>query len=197
LDRFVGVDVSRFGGISGGRMGVRTFAAAVLSVMAAAWVTGSPEHEKPLWAATPADAIRQLESAAASNRDDAALTRALAQAYVDGRQPGLAVGLVERSSSAVRDDVRVRHVFARALIDQGRSEVALRVERAVLARCGPLAEGHPAPAGCDALLLASAARRVGILDELVTLGVEDAEAHPDEALIAYQNATREARVVAQ
>jgi hypothetical protein len=97
----------------------------------------------------------------------------------------------------VRDDVRVRHIFARALLDQGRSEDALGVERAVLAACRPLAEGQSAAAGCDRLLFASATRRVGILGELVSLGVQDVQAHPEEALIAYQNATHEARVVAQ
>jgi hypothetical protein len=40
-------------------------------------------------------------------------------------------------------------------------------------------------------------RRADILRQLVSLGVEDAEAHPEEALLAYQNATREARVMVQ
>ena len=178
-------------------MGVRTFAAAVLSVTAAAWIAGVPQREKPLWAASSTDTVRQLESAAASNRGDAAATGALAQAYVDARKPGLALALIERSAPSVRDDVRVRHTFARALLDQGRSDDALGVERAVIAACRPLVEGQPAPRGCDSLLLASATRRAEILGELVSLGVEDAQANPEEALVAYQNATREARVMAQ
>jgi hypothetical protein len=51
--------------------------------------------------------------------------------------------------------------------------------------------------GCDSFLLASAMRRTDILRALVSLGVEDAEAHPEAMLIAYQNATREARVMVQ
>ena len=47
------------------------------------------------------------------------------------------------------------------------------------------------------MILASATRRVGILRELVSRGVEDAQAHPEETLVAYQNATREARVMVQ
>jgi len=50
---------------------------------------------------------------------------------------------------------------------------------------------------CDAVLLASAMRRTDILRELVALGVEDAQAHPEMSLVAYQNATREARVMVQ
>jgi hypothetical protein len=178
-------------------MGVRTFGAAVLSVVAAAWLTGAPQREKPLWAAASSDAVRDLESVAAARRGDASAVLALAQAYVQAREPGLAVALVEGSVPAVRDDVRVRHAFARALLDEGRSEDALGVERAVLSACRPLAEGQPAAFGCDSLLLATATRRVDILRELVSLGVQDAQAHPEEALVAYQNATREARVTAQ
>jgi hypothetical protein len=178
-------------------MGVRTFGAAVLAVVVAAWLTGAHQREKPLWAAFSSDAVRGLEGAVAAHPGDAGAVRRLAQAYLDAGQPGLAVGLVDRSSPGVRADVRVRHVFARALLDQGRSEQALAAERSVLAACSPLAEGQRAADGCDPLLFALASRRVDILRELVTLGVEDAQAHPEEMQIAYQNATREARVTVQ
>jgi hypothetical protein len=140
--------------------------------------------------------VRVLETDAANRPDDVEATRALAQAYVDARQPGLAVALVGVAPSAVRGDLRVRHVYARALMDQGRSEDALTTEAGVLAACRPLMEGR-AVDGCDSFLLASAMRRTDILRALVSLGVEDAEAHPEAMLIAYQNATREARVMVQ
>jgi hypothetical protein len=60
-----------------------------------------------------------------------------------------------------------------------------------------LAEGGRAPDGCDPVLLASAMRRADILRELVSMGVQDAQAHPEMSALAYQNATREARVVVQ
>ena len=60
--------------------------------------------------------------------------------------------------------------------------------------CAPLADGRAAGRGCDPVLLASAIRRANILRELLSLGVEDAQAHPEAARIAYQNATREATV---
>ena len=47
------------------------------------------------------------------------------------------------------------------------------------------------------MLLASAMRRTDILRELVALGVEDAQAAPEMSYVAYQNATREARVAMQ
>ncbi len=178
-------------------MGVRTYAVAVFAAAIGVWLTAGPQREQPLWAGVSSDAVRSLENAVARDPRHPERVRALAQAYIDARNPGLAVALVERSSREVRDDVRVRHAYARALLDEGRSEEALRAERTVLVACGPLAEGSRAAEGCDPFILASAARRVEILKELVSRGVEDAEAHPEETLVAYQNATREARVMVQ
>jgi hypothetical protein len=165
-------------------------------VVAALLLMAGPQREKALLATLALEPIRALEAKAASGPDDAEAARALAQAYVDARQPGLAVALVAVAPPAVRGDLRVRHVYARALMDQGRSEEALATEAGVLAACRPLVEGRSI-AGCDALLLASALRRTDVLRALVSLGVEDAQAHPEETLLAYQNATREARVMVQ
>jgi hypothetical protein len=169
---------------------------AVVAAAAALWAMSGTQREKPVLAAAP-DAVRVLELRVAAHPADVEATRSLAQAYLDARQPGLALVLVEGSAPSVRGDVRVQHVYARALVDEGRNEEALAVERVVVASCRPLAEGGPAPTGCDPVILASAMRRTDILRELVSLGVQDAQAHPEMSLVAYQNATREARVVMQ
>jgi hypothetical protein len=84
----------------------------------------------------------------------------------------------------------VEHVYARALLDQGRANEALTAERAVLSQCE---DGT----SCDAWLIASATRRSDSLQQLVQLGIEDAQAHPEASRIAYHNATREARLALQ
>jgi hypothetical protein len=178
-------------------MGLRAYGVAVLVAGAGLWAMSGTQREKPVLAEAAPAAVRVLEFNAAVRPDDAESTRALAQAYLDARQPGLAIVLVEGSRRTVHDDVRIQHVYARALVDGGRNEEALAVETGVVATCHPIAEGAPAPAGCDSVLLASAMRRTDILRELVALGVEDAQAHPEMSLVAYQNATREARVMVQ
>jgi hypothetical protein len=178
-------------------MGLRTYGVAVLSAAAALWAMSGTQKERPVLAATEPEGVRALEFNAAAHPESVESTRALAQAYLDVRQPGLAVVLVQGAPPTVHADVRVQHVFARALVDEGRDEEALAVEDDVVSRCHPVAEGAPAPVGCDGLLLASAMRRSDILRELVSLGVEDAQAHPEMSLVAYQNATREARVMVQ
>jgi len=178
-------------------MGLRTYGVGVLTAAAALWAMSGIQHEKPVLASTQPEAVRVLEASAAAHPESVESARALAQAYLDARQPGLAMVLVEGGARTVRDDVRIRHVYARALVDEGRNEEALAVETGVVAACRPVAEGAPFAAGCDPVLLASAIRRTDILSELVALGVEDAQAHPEMSLVAYQNATREARVMIQ
>jgi hypothetical protein len=169
----------------------------VLLGVSGLWAMSATVGEESLVAADRAGALPALEATVAGHPGDAEATRALAQAYVDAHQPGLAVALVERAPGAVADDLRVRHAYARALVDEGRSDDALAAERSVLTACGPGVEAGTAAPGCDRVLFASALRRAGILEELVLLGVRDAQAHPEETLAAYRNATREARVIAE
>lgn len=178
-------------------MGARVYGVAVLAAGGLLWAMSGTPKEKPVLAAAEPQGVRALEFNAAAHPESAESTRALAQAYLDVRQPGLAIVLVEGAAPTVHDDVRVQHVYARALVDEGRNDEALAVEGGVVARCHPVAEGAPAPSGCDGVLLASAMRRSDILRELVSMGVEDAQAHPEMSLVAYQNATREARVMVQ
>jgi hypothetical protein len=168
------------------------YGVAVLFGVSALWVMSGTQRPASILASRSTESLRALEATAAAHPEDAATTRRLAQAYLDARQPGLAVALLRAAPTAVRDDVRARHVLARALLDQGRNDQALDIESGVVASCrSPW--GGIAP-GCDPVLFASAVRRASILQEMLTLGVKDAVAHPEASLIAYQKATREARV---
>jgi hypothetical protein len=178
-------------------MGLGTYGVALLSAVVALWVASGTQREKPILTGLAPESVRTLEALAAGHPGDVDATRALAQAYADQRQPGLAVVLCERAPAGMWADMRLRHLCARALVDEGRNEEALAIESDVVSTCRPLMEGAHAPAGCDLVVLASAMRRAEILRELVTLGVEDTQAHPEASLVAYQNATREARVILQ
>jgi hypothetical protein len=178
-------------------MGLRAYGVAVLTATAALWLMSGIQREHSLLADPLPEHVRGLEATAAAHPSDPGALVSLAQAYVDAHQPGLAVALIEAAPAPARADVRLRHALSRALVDQGRNDEALVVEEDVVTACRPLTEAAAAPSGCDPVLLAAAIRRAGILGELVSLGVQDAQAHPEEARIAYQNATREARVMVQ
>ncbi len=187
-------------------MGLRAFGIAVASALALLWATSGTQRERPLLSDGPAagaERVRACEASAAAHPDDPEAVRALVQAYLDVSQPGLALGVLEALPALTRGDPRTRHLYARALLDQGRNEHALAVESSVVDACMSVADRAPtapsgqarqARTGCDAVLLASAVRRAAILKELVALGVEDTRAQPEESFVAYQNATREARV---
>jgi len=129
-----------------------------------------------------------LEDEVAAKPGDAAAAKRLAQAYLDAEAPGLALAVIGRAPLDVREDPSVGHVYARALLDQGRALEALKAERHVLDRCAAN------DGACDAWLIASATRRSEILEQLVQLGIEDARAQPEASVVAYHNATREARL---
>jgi hypothetical protein len=187
-------------GKSGRRnVGLRAFGIVVGSALAILWATSGTQRERPILASLggeAAEVVKAREADAAAHPDDPDALQALARVYLDAGQPGLAVSLVEAAPAAVRADPRTRHLYARALLDQGRNDDALAAESRVVGACMPGAD-RPSKAeasGCDALLLGQALRRESILRELVARGVEDTRAHPEESLVAYQNATLEARV---
>jgi len=170
-------------------MGVKGWNVAVLVAIGAIWFCGTTQREKPVTADTHATTkLSVLESKAATAPTDAKATRELAQAYLDSNQPGMAIGTIERAPVAVRSEPSVDHLYARALLEQGRSQDALAAERRVLEKCADPSAEVPA---CSTWLIASATRRAEIIEQLVELGVEDANAQPEASSLAYHNATRQ------
>ncbi|AKU97607.1 hypothetical protein AKJ09_04271 [Labilithrix luteola] len=174
-----------------GKMGVSRSGCAnvaVLLAIGAIWFAGSTQREKPVVGDRHQSKVAALENDAALKPNDAAKLNELAQAYLDARAPGMALAAIERAPEAIRAQPSVEHLYARALLDQGRSADALAAERRVLARCADPSADAPT---CSTYLLASATRRADILEQLVQLGVEDAQAHPEASALAYHNATRQ------
>lgn len=178
-------------------MGLKGWNIAILVAIGAIWFAGSTQREKRVVGDSQSDRVALLEEQVAANPSDVAHVRELAQAYLDARAPGMALASIEHAPAAVRAEPTVDHLYARALLDQGRSADALAAERRVLTRCMASEESaesatapHEAPL-CSTYLIASATRRAEILEQLVTLGVEDANAHPEASSLAYHNATRQ------
>lgn len=175
-------------------MGLKGWNVAVLVAIGAIWFAGSTQREKRVVGdTTHTDRVALLEEQVAASPADAKRVRELAQGYLDARAPGMALTTIERAPKAVRSDPTVEHLYARALLDQGRSADALAAERRVLAACTDIPAPEPAvdPPVCSSYLIASATRRAEILEQLVAIGVEDANAHPEASSLAYHNATRQ------
>ena len=169
-------------------MGLKGWTVAVLVAIGVIWFAGSTQREKRVVGDSHTDRVALLEEQVAASPNDVVRVRELAQAYLDARAPGMALASIEHATAAVRAEPTVEHLYARALLDQGRSADALAAERRVLSRCADPSSEVPA---CSTYLIASATRRAEILEQLVTLGVEDANAHPEASSLAYHNATRQ------
>lgn len=169
-------------------MGLKGWNVAVLLAIGVIWFAGSTQREKRVVGDSHTDRVALLEEQVAASPNDVTRVRELAQAYLDARAPGMALASIEHATPAVRAEPTVEHLYARALLDQGRSADALAAERRVLSLCADPSSEVPA---CSTYLIASATRRAEILEQLVTLGVEDANAHPEASSLAYHNATRQ------
>ncbi len=169
-------------------MDLRALNVVLVLIIGGLFLASGTQRERSVLAAGHEAEVSALENTYAAHPDAASL-KDLAQSYMDANAPGLAVNAIESAPPALQGDARVEHAYARALLDSGRANDALVAERKVLASC--------ATDGCDTWLLASATRRADILAELVQLGIEDAQAHPEASALAYHAATREARLAIQ
>ena len=171
-------------------MDLRALNIVVLVAAGGLFLASGTQREHSVLAEGNTEAVRTLETGFAAHGDAASLT-ALTQGYLDAQAPGLAISAVEGAPANLQSDAKVQHTYARALLEAGRANEALAAEQRVLDACAAVAEA-PGTTSCDSWLLASATRRSDILKELVQLGIEDAQAHPEASAVAYQSATRQA-----
>lgn len=132
--------------------------------------------------------LDRLEAQAASN-GDAASVAALAGAYLDREQPGLATAVVERASRAVRAQPEVAVQQARALFQRGHAREALAVATEASDAC---AESQV----CPAWVMAKTVRQVAFLEQMVAAGIDDPQANPTATRAAYERSAHEVRLVA-
>lgn len=176
-------------------MSVTGWNVGVLAAIGSILVSGTTQREKPVVTdASHHDRVSHLERTAAANPKDPGALSDLAQAYLDLRQPGMAIGAIKHAPRDVRHEPTVEHLYARALLDQGRSADALAAERRVLDTC---ASPPTDAARCSSFLIASATRRATIIEQLVELGVEDARAEPEASRLAFHYAARRISVSPQ
>ena len=113
---------------------------------------------------------------------------ALAVAYLDRGQPGLASAVIERAPLAVRERPEVQSLHARALFHRGHAREALAVNQEAQAAC--------ADAACPAWLVARTARQDAFFSQVVAAGIDDPATDPVATRAAYEHSTHQVRLVA-
>ncbi|MFT3773901.1 MAG: hypothetical protein QM820_51690 [Minicystis sp.] len=132
--------------------------------------------------------LDQLEARVASQPDTATVA-ALAGAYLDRDQPGLATAVIEKAPRAVRERPEVAALRARALFHRGHAREALAVARGASDAC---AESE----ACPAWVMAKTARQVAFLEQMVAAGIDDPQENPAATRAAYERSAHEVRLVA-
>lgn len=118
---------------------------------------------------------------------------ALAVAYLDRGQPGLASAVLDKAPSDVRQAPEVAHLRARTLYQRGLAREALAVAREAETVC---AGGSAAIAPCPSWLAAKTARQIAFFQEIVDAGIEDPSADPGATKAAYERSASAVRLVA-
>lgn len=133
-------------------------------------------------------ALDQLEARAATTPDAASIA-ALASAYLDREQPGLASAVIEKAPPQVRARPEVATLAARALFHRGHAREALAVAREASDTCAE-------SASCPAWVTAKTARQVAFLEQMVAAGIDDPQQNPVATRAAYERSAHEVRLVA-
>jgi hypothetical protein len=144
-------------------------------------------QKAPVDNAAPAD-FQGLEANAAL-APSAKTVAALAAAYLDRGQPGLATAVLEKAPREVREQPEVAQLYARALFHRGQVRDALAVARDANEAC---VDG----VGCAPWLMAKTTRQVAFFEQVVAAGIDDPSTNPDATKAAYDRSAREVRLVA-
>jgi hypothetical protein len=175
-------------------MGMRLWIANALVLAGMAWMgifsgveVGAARVLPP---AAPATPIADLEARAALAPANVADIAALASAYLDRQQPGLATAVIEKAPAALRERPEIAQLYARALFHRGRAREALAVARDASDTC--MDSSTP----CPSWLVAKTARQVAFFEQVVAAGIDDPQDDPGATVAAYERSTHEVRLVA-
>lgn len=176
-------------------MRIGLFVANGLVLAGVAWTIGLGPSVRasellPSRAAAGADELAALEARYAEGRTPASVT-ALAAAYLERDQPGLASSALDAAPGDVRALPEAAHLSARALVHRGRVRDALAAAEQASAAC--------ATGACPAWLAAKSEHQRAFLEQLVAAGVEDPQvdaAAARAALDAYSRSASQVRLVA-
>jgi hypothetical protein len=132
--------------------------------------------------------LARLEARAAEAPTSVSDAVALAAAYLDRQQPGLASAVLEKAPREVRQHAEVAHLYARALFHRGHAREALAVAREASDTCDS--------ASCPAWLVAGTARQVAYFEQVVAAGIDDPENDPEATRAALRRSAHQVRLVA-
>jgi hypothetical protein len=130
--------------------------------------------------------LASLEHRAAVNPSDLGAVTGLARSYLDRGDAGLALAVLQRSGEQVAASATASDLAASVYLNTGHAREALASTRQALALC--------ADRPCEAGVVSRSARREGLLEAVIEMGVEDVTTNPEVVELAYRRTIRPVRI---
>ncbi len=118
---------------------------------------------------------------------------ALATAYLERNQPGLAQAVLEKSPAHIQSAPEIAYLSARALFLRGKLRHALAAAEQVQDACGARSASNQS---CPAWLVAKTERQLAFFREMSALGIENPYENPALTRAAFERSNHEIRTVA-
>lgn len=116
---------------------------------------------------------------------------ALATAYLERNQPGLASAVLENAPKAIQQSPEIAYLSARSSFLRGKVSQALAAAEQVKLACGDAVQQR-----CPAWLVAKTERQLAFFREMNALGIENPYENPELTRAAYERSSHELRTVA-
>jgi len=178
-----------FGRLSTHRKLLLVANAAIFAVIGGALGVGVNGEAAPVLRAPLAREARQLEADAALNPTPESVAL-LADTYVHGGQPGLAIAILNRSGTPEAPETALAK--SHALYASGKAREALETVEALAARCDERQNADP----CPTWIVAKAFHERAFFSEMVSAGIDDPLVDPEATQAAFERSRREVRLVA-
>lgn len=162
---------------------------AFVFTIAGVGVMGTSGDATPVLAAPLARAGQELEADTAKAPTPEKVAE-LATTYVERKQPGLALALLDRYPTMKAPEVRLAR--AHALYANGKASEALAALDDLSATCDANRDEAP----CPAWVVAKSLNERAFFAEMVQAGIEDPARDPDATEAAFARSRREVRLVA-
>jgi hypothetical protein len=162
---------------------------AFLSALAVAVVGGASRRAPSLVLGGQAGQLAELaslEHRAAVDPSDLGAVTGLARGYLDRGDAGLALAVLQRSNDQVAASAVASDLAASVYLNTGHAHEALAATRQALALC--------AGGRCEAGVMSRSARREGLLEAVIEMGVDDVTTSPELVELAYRRTVRPVRI---
>jgi len=162
---------------------------AIIATVLGVAILGSSNEASAVMSAPLNGDAQRLEAETATDPTPTNVA-SLAMTYVDRKQPGLAIALLDRHAEMAVPEIRLAR--ARALYADGKAHEALGVLDELASQCDDSQASDP----CPTWVVMKSLHERAFFSEMVRAGIEDPARDPEGTQAAFERSNREVGLVA-